>query len=84
MTGCSVLYNGMNFYYFNCSGKFLSVKEWLIKLFMNSKLVCITQKIVARIALLEDDFLTFRLIIYFFLSSFDPKINLNVSGINPT
>ena len=74
----------MNFYYFNCSGKFLSVKEWLIKLFMNSKLVCITQKIVARIALLEDDFLTFRLIIYFFLSSFDPKINLNVSGINPT
>ena len=42
----------MNFYYFNSSGKFLSVKEWLIKLFINGKLVCITQRIVARIALL--------------------------------
>ena len=38
-------------------------------------------KIVAGVALLDDDFLTFRFIIFFFFtSSEDTKVNLNVSG----
>ena len=38
-------------------------------------------KIVAGIALLDDDFLTFNFIISFFTSSGDTKVKLNVSGI---
>ena len=37
-------------------------------------------KIVAGVALLDDDFLTFRFIISFFTSSRDTKVKLNVSG----